>query len=333
MKFKDWYVRINDSNRLEAKNLWENKFPMHGRLGWENYFVVGQVNGKSACRTLNYIYDFDWKEITFQEFKNYCLSINSTHVEWFNSPKFILPRRWFCRAKNQTENTILYQWLKDEHRINVSGLFSKYDYIMSNGGYSSAIQSLHTKNPEGYTQITFDEFKEHVMKKYPIPQGDGLMSQIERNSLIHAPLDSPLNVGIGKILYDEYQSILEKVGFHGSPTIDTGKRPGSVYMRNDDDCYTIFNELYGMTDKSLSKKYSLQTPPSFKWAEMPVKMMKQAGRLYYYGTGGEIDTELCNKIFRKPVTTDECFKKPEIKLSLTNDEVKININNKPKITI
>ena len=74
------------------------------------------------------------------------------------------PEKWFCRARNQGENDLLYSWLD---RDNVSTLFNGFDYITSDKGYSNLTQSKINVNPKDYTKITYDQFIKYVFNQQP----------------------------------------------------------------------------------------------------------------------------------------------------------------------
>lgn len=81
-----------------------------------------------------------------------------TLEEWDSivNPKFILPEKWVLR-RTEENSLIVNEWSNKTHKDNLYSIVDK-DYIYSDRRCISMVK-------EGYTEITFDQFKEYVLNK------------------------------------------------------------------------------------------------------------------------------------------------------------------------
>ena len=103
-----------------------------------------------------------------------------TKEEYDAQFEFILPEKWFCRARNQNENELLYSWL---NMISVSTLFNGFDYITSDKGYSNLSESKINVNPKNYTEITYDQFVKYVLNQEPITEDHSQLIKLLNDAL------------------------------------------------------------------------------------------------------------------------------------------------------
>lgn len=96
-----------------------------------------------------------YTEIDFTEFKK----LTSVEIS-----EFILPEKWFCVATSQEECKILISWFNKKFHTILCKTFYGWDWIASDGNYSTISQSKEKNFPKDYEQITFQQFEEYILK-------------------------------------------------------------------------------------------------------------------------------------------------------------------------
>jgi len=137
-----WQINRTPDN-AEVINKWMNDFHKTRNLVTYNG-STGWVNNKNLNKYIN----VNVPEITFQQFKKYVLM----------KQPFVLPEKWYCIYKNQQEFSIANNFFK-----------GNWTYINADGehGFTNVDRSNHwcwKDNSLGYTQITFEQFTNYVLK-------------------------------------------------------------------------------------------------------------------------------------------------------------------------
>lgn len=105
------------------------------------------------------------KDITYS---SYSIDSNMTYEKFKEEfVKFKLPEKWCVKGSNSKENTIIRKWFYDNQKT--KGFFT-FDFVI--GVYylsDNLIKTSWTNQgfyfPEGYTEITFEQFVKHILKQ------------------------------------------------------------------------------------------------------------------------------------------------------------------------
>ncbi len=141
-----WYVRVTEENK-DVLSKWRDTELSVGSITGMFKFSEGSKPSKEWNRTVNK----EWKnEITYEQFKKYVLKEEPKQEQF--------PDKWVIRQGASQE---------------VCGWFRKIKYCDAflKGGYTYVIypenngDHYSNKVPKGYTEITVEQFKTHILKQ------------------------------------------------------------------------------------------------------------------------------------------------------------------------
>lgn len=154
-KLKNKYLEIGELTKEQIK--WINK-EIPGTLDLDfDYYKFSFIN--DIFVSSKGITKDNRELISFDEFK-----------EIYESYKFVLPDKWCVKHYPET-----LKWIQENAEYNAKKITERnfYNFPCSESGNNSSVNIL-----KGYTEITFEQFKEHVLGKENINKLNNILTDI-----------------------------------------------------------------------------------------------------------------------------------------------------------
>lgn len=162
---KKWYIKVNKSN-LKELGKWRSA-GAHGQMRPDNPFPCGYCTSETGFWMSSKPAGFT--EITTAEFRKFVLKTPTVK----KSPaKFTLPKRWCVQRETFTHETI-NSWinanlLPGENKYSASDGWIYSERVSRGTNFRSDTDGFSVLTHDKFTPITFEQFKEFVLKETPV---------------------------------------------------------------------------------------------------------------------------------------------------------------------
>lgn len=148
---KHWYIKVNEENK-KVLAAW-SKCPLHVDQivgiykGYSDEVSIKGYNSENKIKGDGY--DFG-QEITFEQFREYVLKIKT---------EFVLPKKWCIRVNDQLIVDYCNEHGRNAPYYKQAEAFAHFPVVQDKA-------TLRLRKVEGYTEITLEQFKKHVLKPF-----------------------------------------------------------------------------------------------------------------------------------------------------------------------